>query len=453
MLSVITTRTTTTSTTTIFSNNFENRKKFYIKLLHLIFLTLCTLGLTWQVYEVSNEYFVYDTNTRIKIQYPYEIEIPSLTLCLRYTDVLNITKANIQLKNNWTNENGEYFIRKIQNEITTKEIFDYTPGKYEIIDHLYFRDSTGYSNGSCDDITTCKSILKVNKFIYIEYICYTFHLENSIKVKPKVISVHPICSGVLANYSFSNIFQNVSHFKLSLHTRLTEPFNSLMIQPISYRKMSPKSGMFNSVFYSSPNFFNIQYMKPPYITMCYDYEIENRYQSQFHCIQICVRNKIRYEFNKEPYSVFTQSANNRKIISTKDLLNVTVSERLYAIEEECEKSKECKFRTCNMRTAITLILPQPGNKSDFEVIINTPQQPWIDVQHEEALSLIRFITFLMGIFSTWTGVGLFALSPFKRFISTKKSSIASSKKVTSTNAKATQEGPTTAWTAATYGFE
>lgn len=386
-----------------------------LKLLHISFILICTFGLLGQFYKVSKEYFAYDTNTRIQIKYPDELKIPSLTLCLRYTDLLNLTQLNADRGHNWSTKDTES-IRSLQEAITAQEIFNYSPDRYEIVNSAYFRDSTGYSNGSCDDATSCRSSLRISKFIYIEYVCYTIDLVEETLVRPKVISVHPIDTGVLASFSFSSVFYNVTSFKIALHSPFTRPYSSLMIQPISHRALSRKLSMYNAMFHLSPGNFSIKYLKPPYVTWCNDYDADDAYDSQIHCIQTCVRKKVIAEFDKIPYSVFTSSSSERKFISAADVRNKSVAHRLYSIQVECEESDHCKHVACSVRTVITFTLPQAGNRSDFDMTINTPQQPWTYIQHEESLNLITYLTYLMGSFGTWTGISLFGLSPFKQYL-------------------------------------
>lgn len=176
------------------------------------------------------------------------------------------------------------------------------------------------------------------------------------------------------------------------------------------------------MFHLSPGNFSIRYLGPPYVTWCTDYDDNDAYDNQYHCIQTCVRNKVISRFDKLPYSVFTSSSSERTFISSSDVRNDTVAHQLAIIQSECEMYPECKYVGCTVRTAITFTLPQAGNRSDFFVTINTPQQPWTHVQHEESQLLVTYITYLMGSFGTWTGISLFGLSPFKQYLNHRKRS-------------------------------
>ena len=92
---------------------------------HWIYLFFVLTGLIWQFVEVSLNYFAYYTETHIKIGYPSKFDFPALTLCIRYTDIIDYNEANAN-GHNWNNLN-DVNIQKIQGEITIKEIFELTP--------------------------------------------------------------------------------------------------------------------------------------------------------------------------------------------------------------------------------------------------------------------------------------------------------------------------------------
>ena len=203
------------------------------RLFHSLYLTLCGVGLIWQVTLVSVNYFSYVTDTRVKIRYPKEIYFPTTTICIRYTDILNYEMAYSRGRK-WTNSLNESQVLDVQREITIKEIFDLTPNESDIIKTFHHRSETGYSyiRHSHGEI---KSVLDVRKFVYVEYICYRIDLKNPIKLQSQVIAAHPIESGTLGKITMNSFFQNITRYKMSLTTPRSFPYNSLMVQPIIRR--------------------------------------------------------------------------------------------------------------------------------------------------------------------------------------------------------------------------
>src|SRR5689334_3201652 len=63
--------------------------QLYFRILTTCFAFLCLIGLTYQSFLMISTYFNYSVSTTVNISLPIMIEPKSLSICTRWTDVLN----------------------------------------------------------------------------------------------------------------------------------------------------------------------------------------------------------------------------------------------------------------------------------------------------------------------------------------------------------------------------
>lgn len=86
------------------------------------------------------------------------------------------------------------------------------------------------------------------------------------------------------------------------------------------------------------------------------------------------------------------------------------------IVKKCETSEKCKRISCSRRIIITYLYTDDDTDEDFTIILAMTQRPWTQIDHSPSVYLITYITYLMGTFSTWTGLSIISFSPFKLII-------------------------------------
>ena len=211
----------------------------------------------------------------------------------------------------------------------------------------------------------------------------------------------------------SNIFRRVERYRISLHDMSQYPFESLMLQP-HLRKPGNKASSLNRVL-ATPKNFTVEYLKPPYATMCVDYE-PMKFQNKHHCVHSCVTNRTFEQFAKYPYSAFIMDSVSEKLVSYNDINKPDVAKKTDSIVKDCQSKGKCHSRSWKTQAITTLlnIVNEVGN--DFMIAIALPLGPWTYIEHEPSLKFVTYMTFLLGSFGTWTGVSILGLSPFKMII-------------------------------------
>src|SRR5882757_3879143 len=101
-------------------------KKNLNKCLNFIYLSFCFAGLLWQSTLIFDIYFQFRISSRISIFFPDIIDPYDVSICIRYTDVLDYNRLNRATKRNWSFSYEADDVRKYQHEINIQENYTST---------------------------------------------------------------------------------------------------------------------------------------------------------------------------------------------------------------------------------------------------------------------------------------------------------------------------------------
>lgn len=98
----------------------------------LLFFCLSVAGLVYQIVLISTSYFAYEAKSSVVMNMPEEEEIPSLTVCWRYADIIDMDKLRsinsaipeLDTTNDETIKNSIWIIQSL---VTVKQILDMNP--------------------------------------------------------------------------------------------------------------------------------------------------------------------------------------------------------------------------------------------------------------------------------------------------------------------------------------
>lgn len=57
----------------------------------IVFGMSCVIGCFYQITSISVIYFLYDTVTEVAIEMPHRLEVPTLSVCVHYANLLDIS--------------------------------------------------------------------------------------------------------------------------------------------------------------------------------------------------------------------------------------------------------------------------------------------------------------------------------------------------------------------------
>jgi hypothetical protein len=294
-----------------------------------------------------------------------------------------------------------------QSNLTVEEIFRFTPPQNAIIDRVVYKIKSGSQTLNIFGPTVYDHIT-VNKFVYIEYVCYMISLVVEEKFTFENLAVTPVGSGLIYRLDFGEALKDVQYLKLSFtRFRGDYPIRSILINPVIRRKFFDANdreawtyNLFTSYYYR----LHAINLPSPYETRCFDYK-RIGFDHDVDCAQNCTRSMTLKEIGKNPYSVIIREPNNMSMVSYDDMSGV-IGKRILEIEKGCQHL--CRYRPCDDGRTLTIAEAKQARRFQLDNVL--PIYPSIETKAHEQLSFVEFITYLVSTISTWTGLSIVSLN-------------------------------------------
>jgi len=374
------------------------------------FALVCTAGMTWQLYLVSTIYFSYKVNTAISVGIPTHIEPKVLTFCTRYTDVLDYDKLNRETGRNWTYSTFIDDVRKYQDELTVAEIFDYTPPVNEAIHGVLFRSNTSTKLMNFTR-QSAYNYITIDKFCYLEYICYRIERVNDSVQLYNKLAVTPMYSGLIYQIKFTELFFRANIVKIVFHTGL--PYKSITTTNSFNTGYDPDTGTTKFPYFDAYSYtLDVLNLPAPYTTNCFDYSSIG-FESESQCAESCISNKTITMFNKIPFSSIITKRSSYRMVSEIDLdSSVEIDKGVIEIQNNCTTNSKCQRVACDYNQAITNVFEKPGEAGlRLTITIIVPANPSYKIQTMPQLTTVEFLTYVLSAVSTWTGMSVLSMNP------------------------------------------
>ena len=218
------------------------------------------LGMLWQVTNLSQMYFKYDTVTELRLEWPKTFLPPSLSYCVANLD---LKYENASVKFNYLPPVETFF-----NQCQT---------------HHY--DWFGFYNRRYG--ANCGRYFKVRKFIKQRLLCYSIHYSLKRFDYDKISNEFdaPLYNVIYINHDFQKSEFNYYAMKAHGHR-----FYGLSKSVLEVAKLSDDNGStftLGNSFTFSYNVLISHRLNAPYRTNCHNYTIE-RFESQDHCYDHCL---------------------------------------------------------------------------------------------------------------------------------------------------------------------
>ena len=393
------------------SNQHFQMKDKLLKSLTVVFIVGCVGGVTYQISLMSTNYFGYRTTTEIRIELPKEIKRMAISICTRYVDHLDYEQIRRESpgksRSDWHFTHDVNWIRRYQHELTVDEIFRFTPKANSILLKMTYRVSDSYENVVANG-SSMYDLLELEKYLYLEFICYKLYQKSGEPIPYSSLSVTPTGSGQILHIIMNKTLDKANMMKIAIHNEVTKPYRSLMFTPVQRRGYNPKDqvAQYNS-FSSYSSLLNTRNLPPPYDTKCFDYGSIGL-SSATECIEECVKTRVFEKLHKIPFSFMVNESIDLKMMSYLDVIRPEAAKTLSQIQDFCS-SEVCSHRSCKDLTDTTTTTANMFPVFILRIIV--PLSPSIFITANPALKLVEFLTQVMSILSTWTGVSIMSLNP------------------------------------------
>ncbi|KAI1283080.1 hypothetical protein HDE_12848 [Halotydeus destructor] len=346
----------------------------------IICLVFALLGLLQQSYEISENYFSYETTTLLNINKTSFLDMPALLVCFWSSDYSGRTQVS-----------GSDILRDI-------------PAIEDIMIGCQIRQKGSYMMTSHKSVSKCLKSIKVIKFTRYHFKCYRFSVNDyrlhSYRHSDQSVMAKGLFYEIKLNKTY---FEEVDYFDIE-HTRNVWP-------PLSYSvpmtlDTDLYSGKMKTKFLSTFSSFNVQSLPAPYTTDCIDYDMLGKFSSKYDCIEKCKVEKSVAILDRVPFSaIIAESAAeylNRTILSNRDFANLTLARIFNGIQESCRHAPQCRFSNCYDEIQVTHALSHKRT-NDIEFNVHAPREPFFEIWILPRLDIIDYVIYLCSCISIWLG--------------------------------------------------
>lgn len=402
--------------------NGPNRRQVFA----LLFSVLCVIGAFFQVSQLAFSYFQYQTTSVVEIVTGTSYKPQTLNMCIRYTDILNysaIRETNTS-RSDWERTTEPAVVREMQQSLSAREIFLYTPEPRETITSAKFRRANSFEQHSCNS-SDCYSLFYTGKYIYLEYICYFFRPLINQSMSSHSISVTPSAAGQIFSIKLKSVFNDSIIYRICFDALDSLPYQALPLAPVKKRSTNSdseqKSGngshqhpqLFNSII-TSFNQLRTDLLPPPYDTQC-EYYTRRDFISRAHCIQDCMNSSVYDAMKKVPFSVIVNRSIDAHILSYHDLSENHVTAQLLLFENSCRS--KCSRLDCHSILTLTEVHEEAGD--EITVFLHLSSAPFTKITALKQIELVEFLASAMSSFSTWTGIAIISFNPIAFYYTVK----------------------------------
>ena len=371
--------------------NWNIRMYGSVKYGRVAFYIICLTGFLYQIVSISDQYFKFQTSSKIEVSVSDQIKYPTLGICFNYIDILNRSNAE---KYGIYKSYQEAWLdwRKEVSMLTVTQIFSLTPEGSSLVSNCSLRQELHY-HLKLRDARKCMQFFSIYKALKGYTVCYNFI--------PPETQTFPWTRVATSSKGKGHVY--------SLILRLKRPFGSMTVYVTSRQSLQP----FPVITRNFAQIVNLRYsnvlmvsssrntfasLPAPYDTNCLVGV------GQYACLGSCLSQQLRTHLSRMPSSFYINHLANFKIISNADIVNETVAAFVRTAEDECKS--RCSFTSCFQEVSFTDSRDYYKNLGEgvLRLIAMTPKRPALYIQSIPTTSFTDFLLYICNSFGIWFGL-------------------------------------------------
>ncbi|KAI1287080.1 hypothetical protein HDE_10412 [Halotydeus destructor] len=359
--------------------------------------TVSTLGLLWQSFYVSEQYFKFDTVTALYNLRPVELVPPNVVTCFQKSCVVPSMQVD--------------YDREAKVQPTAGHLLRTSLDVGHVLTKYAVHSSSNYGfEKMFSEVNKFETPFQVSKCLKMDKICYTFKLSQRFK-KFRTSYLTNGFAGPKFFYAHMNGTAFASKHCSYMIWHLIPSNQSLHGPSDSYTKhnryIANRSG------YAHRNYVTIGYsafksilLSPPYRTNCANYEVFG-FESSGQCYDECLLKLSIERLQRVPFSVMvTNSSTEYADVSRYDNYNSSFMEQLKRLEDIC--SGKCQQRDCvKLNYAPVIMSKEQFKEPMFELYASNV--PVLESYAKSTLPFVDFITYIVSCISFWLGLNFLDL--------------------------------------------
>ena len=393
----------------------DKEESIFFQIPTYIFVIIVFYGFIYQSYLTIDLYFGYFVSTKIKVEVPEIMRSKAVSFCTRWTDVMDYRAYNEMYGSNFFHSlTNTTQIQLLQHKLSVAEILKFTPGVDQVLDKVWFRQKDDYEVYEGEDKSFIRKHFQVSRYIYLEYICYKINRIIREKMESFSLSATPLSAGLIMMFRMNPRFETSYYIKLVLHGSRTYPKRSLPVTLVVNRHYEDPRANYNH-FIIDQTILTTNFRSSPYETQCINYR-DLGFEHETDCAFECIRRNTLKTFDKLPFSTIIlendKNTSDKNILSYKDASKRGNGKIIERIENDCFQ-KECYRPQCHFHTSIDHIEQKVENRLTIRYIL--PLKASITINNNPKYPLLEFLTNIMSIISTWTGMSVLHFNPVVGF--------------------------------------
>ena len=334
----------------------------------------------------------------------------AVNLCVEISNIFDYEGISKSTGKNWTYDairSQQQSETELFHDLTVEQMFKFTPQENDVIDEVDFTNSSLSKKIEVEG-NDAKKLVKVDKYLYMVYVCYRISLIGDKPVSLQHVTSSFFSGGMIRFYKFSESLKRSNVIKFAVGPINEIPLRGLMISPYVFREYNDslkeaKYGYFFSHHYS----MKIELLEYPFETFCYNYTTIG-FKEEMQCTESCITKKTWDRFKKLPFTAAVTVSSKNKLLSGIDLKDTDNDRDFINIQADCAR-KKCSRPSCLDTQYFTVT--ESFSRPLFIWKHVVPLQTSFIISSRPQLTLVEFITYVLGTISTWTGLSIISMNP------------------------------------------
>lgn len=350
-------------------------------------LLLCSVGCIYQIYHISDLFFVYSTTTKVSISRQTDSFVPTLVVCTNFSNFLEPPVDDF-----------------LQFRITTPfdQWFDRTPPtRYLIGRGSYFANASSWI--ITYNKTEADLLFLVGKLFKRTEVCYTINREEPFRFNYRQATS---TSGdpILVTFTFNSTLimkeTSLDFFIHSADSSFHGISNSLAAVHLSRNPVT------YSIYLKKVILTYAEYqswlLPAPYDSNCYDYRPE--YKTERHCYDQChLELSVKLQ-DRIPMSVIKDRRIKSMMYGKQIDMTVEAKKILSDIKRNC--TTKCQKVQCNNDDFVPILIHAVPNL-ELEVALQASPDPLFRTIYEPKIYTIDFATYILSCIGFWYGLSFY----------------------------------------------
>ena len=369
-----------------------------LRVSNAILFLLCCAGLSFQIIQISLQYFSYKTATTVMLTNENIVVAPTTVLCFDPLYIINVSDSS---------NRTEHKERDPSDFLTIEQMLRYSPNTSELITkYCAFRNRKGglVVFGE-ENASKCYEVFSVKKFLMGGFVCYSVSRTENITITMEAMSAYTSAFWAIYNFNLGPKFENNPYMFPILHYGVEHPVDSRFFSSLIDNKVEEgRTMVVNNQIRLTNSKVETYSLFAPYDTRCVNLTVGEINS----CYRDCMLKQL--EINGFPNGTLTNQIYPDPGINKFILKIANEQEEDAYIRSSSVCNKTCDFSPCYKRYSITS--STATNTDNFYVLIKvrTPQYSSNSNIVIPTMSFTDYFCFASSCIGTWFGISFMSVS-------------------------------------------